>query len=80
MQSVEENQEIPKEEAVVILVGELRQRRRDRNLATGRCQKPKGRIRASCESRRRWTVSGRKMTRRATVAWRKRNLFRKTGT
>jgi hypothetical protein len=38
-----------------------------------------GRIRASCESRR-WTVAGRKMSRRATVSWRKRNVFRKTGT
>jgi hypothetical protein len=77
MQSVEEHQEIPKEEAAVMPVGGLRKRRRDRNLAAGRCQKPKGRIRASCESRSRLNVAGRKMTSRATGAWRKRILLRK---
>jgi hypothetical protein len=77
MQSVEEHQEIPKEEDAVMPVGGLRKRRRDRNLAAGRLQKPKGRIQASCESRRRLTIAGEKMTRCATVAWRKRNIFRK---
>jgi hypothetical protein len=68
MQSVEEHQEIPKEEAAVFPVGELRKRRRNRNLAAGRRQKPKGRIQASCESKRRLIVAGKKITRRATVA------------
>jgi hypothetical protein len=77
MQSVEEHQEIPKEEAAVMPIGRLRKRRRDRNLAVGRLQKLKGRIQASCESRRRLTVAGKKMTCHATVAWRKRNMFRK---
>jgi hypothetical protein len=76
MQSVEEHQEIPKQEAAVMPVGGLRKRRRDRNLAAGRRQKPKRRIRAS----RRLTVACRKTTRRATVAWRKRNVFRRIGT
>jgi hypothetical protein len=80
MQSVEEHQEIPKEEAALMPVGGLRKRRRDRNLATGCHQKPKGRIQASCESRSRLTVAGKKMTRRAAVAWHKRNVFRKIGT
>jgi hypothetical protein len=66
MQSVEEHQEIPKEDAAVMPVGGLRKRRRDRNLAAGRRQYPKERIQASCESRRRLTVAGKKMTRRAT--------------
>jgi hypothetical protein len=68
MQSVEEHQEIPKEEAAVMPIGELRKQRRDRNLAAGRGQKPKGRIHASSESRRRLTVASRKMTHYATVA------------
>jgi hypothetical protein len=76
MQSVEEHLEIPKEDAVVMPVGEPRKRRRDRNLAAGRRQKPKRRIQASCKSRRKLTVAGKKITRRATVAWRKRNIFR----
>jgi hypothetical protein len=61
-------------------VGGLRKQRRDRNLATGRRQKPKGRIQASCESRRRITVAGKKMTRCATVAWHRKNAIRKIGT
>jgi hypothetical protein len=76
MQSVEEHQGIPKEEAAVMPVGGVKKRRRDRNLTAGRRQKPKGRIQASSESRRRLTVAGKKMTRRAIVAWRKRNVFR----
>jgi hypothetical protein len=80
MQSVEEHQKIPKEEAAVMPVGELRKRGRDRNLAAGRRQKPKRRIHASCESKRRLAVAGKKMTRRAKVAWRKRNVFRRIGT
>jgi hypothetical protein len=41
MQSVQEHQEILKEDAVVMPVGEPRKRRRDWNLAAGRRQKPK---------------------------------------
>jgi hypothetical protein len=77
MQSVEEYQEIPKEEAAVMPIGGWRKRRRDWNLVVGRRQKPKGRIQASCESRRRLTVAGRKMFCHAAVAERKRNIFRK---
>jgi hypothetical protein len=62
MQSVAEHQEVPKEEAALMPVGGLRKRRRDWNLAAGCCQKPKGRIQASCESQERLTVTGRKIT------------------
>jgi hypothetical protein len=80
MPSVGEHQEVPKEDAAVMPVGGLGKWRRDRNLASGRRQKPKGRIQASCESRRKSTVAGRNMTRRATVVWHKRNLSRKIWT
>jgi hypothetical protein len=80
MQSVEEHQEIPKEDAAVMPVGGRKKRRRDRNLAAGCRQKPKRRIQATCESMRRLIVTGRKITRRATAAWRKKNVFRSTGT
>jgi hypothetical protein len=80
MQSVQELQEIPKEDATLMPVGGLRKRRRDQNLVAGRRQKPKRRIQASCESRRRLTVAGKKMTRHATVAWCERNAFRRIGT
>jgi hypothetical protein len=62
LQYVGEHQEVTKEEAAVMPVGGLRKRRRDRNLAAGRRQKPKGRIQASGESLKRLTVAGRKVT------------------
>jgi hypothetical protein len=77
MESVGEQQVVPKEEAAVIPVGALRKRRTNRNLAVGRHQKLKGRIQASCEPQKRLTVAGRKMTRRARVSWCKRNIARK---
>jgi hypothetical protein len=61
-------------------VGGLKKRRRDRNLAAGRRQRPKRRIQASCESKRKLAAACRKITRRATVAWRKRKVFRRIGT
>jgi hypothetical protein len=77
MQSVEEHQGIPKEDAEVMPVGGLRKRCRDRNLAAGRHQKPNRRIQATCESRRILIVACKKITRHATVAWSKRNVLRK---
>jgi hypothetical protein len=71
-----EHQEVPKEEAAVMPVRGLRKRGWDWNLVTGHHQKPKGRIQASCESRKRLTVACRKMTHHARVAWRKRNIGR----
>jgi hypothetical protein len=69
MQSLEEHLEIPQEEAVVTPVGEPRKRRRVRKRKEGTW--------GTCESRRKLTIAGKKMTRRAIVAWRKRNVFRK---
>jgi hypothetical protein len=80
MQSVEEHQEIPKEDAAVKPVGGLSKRRTDRNLAAGRRQKPKRRIQANCESKRRSAAACRKVFRRARVAWRKRNVVRRIET
>jgi hypothetical protein len=77
MQSTEEHQEFAKKDAAVMPVGEPRKRRRVRNLAAERRQKQKERIRITCESRRKSAASCRKVSRRATVAWRKRNLVRK---
>jgi hypothetical protein len=68
MQSVRKHQEVPKEDAAVMPVGGLRKRCRDQNLATGRRQKPKERIQASRESRKKLTVTGRKVHSRAREA------------
>jgi hypothetical protein len=51
-QSVENYQEVPKEESRDIPVGRLRKRRKDRNLAALRRQKAKGRIQSRCESKK----------------------------
>jgi hypothetical protein len=80
MEFEEEHQVAPKEEAAVMPVGGLRKRRRDRNLAAGPRQEPKGRIQENSESRRRLTVAGRKRTCHARVAWRRENCVRKDWT
>jgi hypothetical protein len=77
MHSVEEHQDIRKEEAVVVPVGEPRKWRRVSNLAAERHQKRKERAKGNRGSRRKSAAACRKVSRRAKVAWRKRNLFRK---
>jgi hypothetical protein len=77
MRSIEEHQEIPKEDATVMLVREPRKRRRVCNLAAERCQKIRERTRGYRESRRKSAATCRKMSCHAKVAWRKRNLIRK---
>jgi hypothetical protein len=75
-QSVAEHQEVPKEGATVMTVRGVRKQHRDRNLAMGYRQKQKERNQASCESRKRKTITGRMMTRCAAVAWLRRNVTR----
>jgi hypothetical protein len=77
MECESRHQEVPKKEAAVMPVGGLRKQCGDREMAARHCQKPKGRIQARCESLKRLTITCRKMTHRARVAWRKRNMARK---
>jgi hypothetical protein len=77
MQSIEEHQEIPKGEATVMPVGEPRKWRSVRNLAVERHKKRKERTRGKSGSRRKSAAAGRKVSRRAKVAWHKRNIARK---
>jgi hypothetical protein len=74
MQSVEEHQDIHKEDVAVMPVGEPRKRRRVCNLASERSQKKKKRTRGKSGSRRKYAAAGRKVSRRAKLAWRKRNI------
>jgi hypothetical protein len=74
MQSVGEHQEVLKEEVSVMPVGGPK-RRRNRNLAAERRQKPKERTRGYCGSKKRVAIAGRKASRRAAVARRRRNVF-----
>jgi hypothetical protein len=80
MQFIEEHQEIPKEDAAVMPVGEPSKRRRVHNLAAERRQKRKERSRGNSGPRRKSAVACRKVSRRAKVAWRKRTLFRNVQT
>jgi hypothetical protein len=61
MQSVEEHQQIPKEDAAVMPVGGLRKRRRDRNLAAGRRQKPKRKDRETSSRNSQLVTKNKKM-------------------
>jgi hypothetical protein len=67
MQFTEEHQEIPTEDAAVMPVGEPRKQSRARYLPAERHQK-----------KHELTACRKKVSRHARVAWRKRNLFRKT--
>jgi hypothetical protein len=80
MQSVEEHQEIPKEDAAVKPVKGRKKRRRGRKLTAGRPGELNELTRSDYGSGKKLAAACRKMTRRAAVARRKRNVFRKTGT
>jgi hypothetical protein len=71
------HEEVPREDAAVMPVRGLRKQRRGRKQAAGRREEPKKLNRGICGSRKRLTAACRKVTRRATVAWRKINVFRK---
>jgi hypothetical protein len=80
MQSAEKHQDVPSEDVAVMPVNGLRKRRRGRKSTAGRRGEPKERIRGNCGSRNKLAADCRKVSRHATVAWRKRKLFRKSGT
>jgi hypothetical protein len=63
-----EHQEVPKEHAAVKPVGGMRKRRRGRNLAAERRQKPKEWTRVNCGIRRKLATACMKMTHCAKVA------------
>jgi hypothetical protein len=69
MQSIEDHQDIPKGEATVMPVGELRKQHRVCNLAAERQQKRKEKTRGNCGSRRKSDAACRKVFRCAKVAW-----------
>jgi hypothetical protein len=80
MQPVGEHQEVPREEAAVKPVERRKKRHRGRKQAAGRHGEPKELTRGDHGSRKNLAAACRKASRRATVAWRKRNVFRKSWT
>jgi hypothetical protein len=82
MQSIEEHEEIPKENAAVMLVEEPRKRRRDRKLEARCRKKQKERTQNKDGSRKSLVAADRRKTHRTKVARRKkivigRNLIRR---
>jgi hypothetical protein len=77
MQSVAEHQMAPKEDAIVKPVKGRKKRHRGRKLAAGRHGEPKELTRSDCGSGRKLAAACRKVSSCATVAWQKRNLFKK---
>jgi hypothetical protein len=76
-QSVGEHQEVPKGNAVVKPVKWRKKQHRGRKLAAGQRGEPKELTRGIYRSRKKLATACRKVSRRATAAWRKRNVFRK---
>jgi hypothetical protein len=78
IQSAEENQEIPTEDAAVMPAGEPRKRRRFRYMAAEIRRKRKDKTWENHESRIILAAAcSRKMSRHATVAWQKRKLVQR---
>jgi hypothetical protein len=80
MQSIAEHQVVPKEEAIVKPVKGWKKRRRGRKPAVGRRGEPKELTQSDCGSRKKLATTCRKVFSSATVAWHKKNLFKKIGT
>jgi hypothetical protein len=77
---VADDQEVPREDAAVMPVRGLRKQRRGRKQAAGRRKEPKELNRGICGSREKLAAACKKVSRRATVAWRRRNILRKSWT
>jgi hypothetical protein len=76
MQSVVEHQNSPSEDVVVMPVGEPRKWGRVRKSTSGQRGEPKELNRKNCGSQTKLAAACRKVSRHATVVWRKRNLIR----
>jgi hypothetical protein len=80
MESGAERQMVPTEGAARKSSGITKKRHSGRRMAAGRRAKPKKPTRGDCGSRGRFVAACRKVSRRAAVAWRRRNIFRDIGT
>jgi hypothetical protein len=79
MRSAEEHHDVPSEDVVRAVKG-LKKRHRGRKLTAGRRGEPKELTRGNCGSWRKLAAARRKVSRHATVARCKRNVFRKIWT
>jgi hypothetical protein len=77
MKSESEHREVSKEDAIGKPVNGRKKRHWGRNIVAGRRGEPKELTRGECRSRRKLAASCGKVSHRAAVARRKRNVFRK---
>jgi hypothetical protein len=75
-----EQREVPVEDAVVKPVDGRKKRHRGKNQAAGRRGEPKKLIRGDCGSWMQLAAACSKVSCRATVAWRKRDIFKQNTT
>jgi hypothetical protein len=78
LESESEHREVPNEDAVVKPVRGRKKRQRGRKQAAGQHGELKELIRGDCGSRKKLAAACREVSHSATVAWRKRNIFRKS--
>jgi predicted kinase len=77
MESELEHRKVRKKDATVKRVKERNKQERDWHLAVGRHREPKELTRGDCGSQMKLAASCMRVSHRATVAWCKRNVFRK---
>jgi hypothetical protein len=80
IQSMEEHQEVPKEDAIVKPAKGRKKWRRGQKSTAGQRGEPKELTRGNCGSQRKIAAACRKVSRHTTVAWQKRKLVRKKWT
>jgi hypothetical protein len=73
---VAQQREVPVDDAVVKPVNGRKKRHKCKKQAAERCEEPKELTRGICGSRKKLAAACRNVSRRATVAWRKRSIFR----
>jgi hypothetical protein len=77
MQSMEEHQDVSSEDVAVMPVKGLKKQSRGRKSTAGRRGEPKKLNRGNCGSRKKLAAARRKVSRHATVAWRKKETLQK---
>jgi hypothetical protein len=73
---VAQQREVPNEDAVEKLVNGRKRRHRGKKQAAERCEEPEELTRGICGSQRKLAATCRKVSRRATVARRRRDTFK----
>ncbi|PNF39353.1 hypothetical protein B7P43_G18361 [Cryptotermes secundus] len=77
---VSQQREVPVENAVLKPVRGRKKQHREKKQAAGQCREPKKLTQGDCGSWMKLAAACREVSHRATMAWCKRNIFRKSWT